>query len=447
MISRDPAAELAGTNATPQKTPSATRSTRACEACEEGARAVSTSKERILAEVHPDEVIALAKDLVRIKSYTTEETPVAEFLQRFLAREGFEARLQEVDPGRFQTLARLPGRGRGRSLMYNGHLDIDPIPSGWVRHPWTPAIEGDRFYGAGIYNMKGGVAAMVMGTVAARRAGVALAGDVLLACVVGELQGGVGTAHLLKSGVRADVAIVPEPYGTQNIITKHTGVLELAVHVVGRSAHISRMEHAINAISKMARVVQALEGLRLRGEPDPDLPGLPRLCVGSIVGGRGREWELRGPNIIPDFCSIFVDVRFPGSMTPESILADIRGALDALVRADGTLTYEIEFPMKPERRAMREVMTPVSVPRDHPLVQTLRANVTAIRGLEPTIGAVLPQSYAGNDTSHLYRAGIPCCLYGPAGGFDEGASDRWTSVEQIVTCARVFGATIADVCG
>ncbi len=405
-----------------------------------------TVKERILAEVQPDEVVEFAKDLVRIKSYTTEETPVAEFLQAFLRKQGFESQLQEVDPGRFQTIARLPGTGGGRSLMYDGHIDIDPIPSGWVRDPWTPTVEGDRFYGAGIYNMKGGVAAMVMAAVAARRAGVPLAGDVWLACVVGELQGGVGTVHMLERGVRADLAIVPEPYSTQNIITKHTGVLELAVHVVGRSAHISRMEHGINAISKMARVVQALEALRLRGEPDPDLPGLPRLCVGSIIGGRGREWELRGPNIVPDFCSVFVDIRFPQSLTPESILADVRGALDALGAADTGFTYEIEFPMKPERRAMREVMTPLSVPRDHPLVRTLAANVGTIRGVEPTIGAVAPFSYAGNDTSHLFRAGIPCCLYGPAGGFDEGRSDRWTSVEQIVTCTRVFGATIADLC-
>lgn len=408
---------------------------------------MADTKAGILARIDPDEVVDFAKQLVRIPSYTTEETAVAEFVHRFLEREGFESRLQEVDPGRFQTIARLPGRGGWPSLMFDGHLDVDPIPGGWVRDPWTPVIEGDRFYGAGIYNMKGGDAAMIMAAVAARRAGLPLRGDVVLACVAGELQGGVGTVHMLRSGVRADWAIVPEPYGTQNVITKHTGVLELLVHVVGRSAHISRMEHGVNAISKMTRVVQALEALRLHGEPDPDLPGLPRLCVGSIVGGRGREWELRGPNIVPDFCSAFVDVRFPEGLTPESILADIRGALDALVRSDPDLRYEIEFPARPERRVMREVMTPLSVPRDHPLVRMLRANVTAIRGAEPTVGAVPPYSYAGNDTSHLYRAGIPCCLYGPAGGFSDTSADRWTSVEQILTCTRVFGAMIADVCG
>ncbi|HZS33311.1 MAG TPA: M20/M25/M40 family metallo-hydrolase [Methylomirabilota bacterium] len=405
----------------------------------------ATLKDRILEAIDPGEVIDLAKELVRIPSYTTEETPVARYLDDVFRREGLESRLQEVDPGRFQTIARLPGAGGGRSLMLNGHIDIDPIPGGWIRDPWTPTIEGDRLYGAGIYNMKGGVTAMVMAAVAARRARLPLRGDVLVACVVGELQGGVGTVHLLRSGVRADLGIVPEPYGTGNIVTKHTGVVEFAVHVIGRSAHISRMEHGVNAISKMTRVVHALEGLRFRGEPDPDLPGLPRLLVGSIMGGRGREWEIRGPNLVPDVCTIFVDVRFPESMTPQSVLEDVRRALDGAAAADPTLRYEIEFPMRPERRAMREVMPAMTMPPDHPLVQTLRANVRRIVGVDPRIGAILPRSYAGNDTAHLFNAGIPCCLYGPAGEHEETSADRWTPVSQIVDCTRVLAATLVDL--
>ena len=405
-----------------------------------------TFKDAILAHVVPDEVIELAKNLVNIPSYTTDESEVARFLDAFFRREGLTSELQEVDPGRLQTIARLPGSGGGSSLMLNGHIDIDPIPTGWMRDPWRPTIEGDRFYGAGIYNMKGGVAAMAMGAVAARRAG-RLRGDVIVACVDGELQGGVGTVHMLREGVRADMAIVPEPYSTKHIITKHTGVMELAVHVLGRSAHISRMEQGVNAIAKAARVVQALETLRITGDPDPDLPGLPRMNIGTIVGGRGRDLELRGANIVPDACMIVIDIRFPQSVTPDSALADIRRALDQLTRADRDLRYEIEFPMQPERRQFREVMLPVSVPSTEPIVQSLKANVTAVTGQEPTVGAVSPYSYAGNDTAHLWRAGIPCCLYGPAGGYDEGRSDRWTSVEQIIACTRVFGATIADVCG
>ncbi len=412
------------------------------------------AKARILERIDPDEMLRLATDLVRIPSFTTEETECARFLHALFEREGFESELQEVDPGRFQTVARLRGAGGGRSLMLNGHIDIDPMGAGWRRDPWTATIEGDRIYGAGIFNMKGGVAAMVAAALAARRSRVRLRGDLVVACVAGELQGGVGTKHLLARGIRTDYAVVPEPYDTKNIITKHTGVMQVLVHVIGRSAHVSRKEQGINAIVKMAKAVPALESLVLRHTVDPDLPGLPRLNVGTIVGGRGytpgggrgRNVETRGANIVPDVCTVWLDIRFNQSMTPAGILADIRGALDAIRAEDPEFAYEIEFPPLPERKANREVMMPLSVPVDSPIVQALKRNVAALLGEEPRVGAVAPFSYAGNDTAHLYEAGIECCLYGPVGGFTTEFPDRWTSVSQMQTCARALAATIADIC-
>ena len=140
--------------------------------------------------------------------------------------------------------------------------------------------------------MKAGVAAMVMAAVAARRARIPLRGDVLVAGVVGELQGGVGTVHLLRTGVRADAAIVPEPYGTENILTKHTGVAEFAVHVIGRSAHISRVSRGVNAISKMTKVIHALETLELRGNRIPISPTCPSAsweASSEDAAGRGSS--------------------------------------------------------------------------------------------------------------------------------------------------------------
>ena len=95
-------------------------------------------------------MVELAKALVRIpKPHHRPDARRLRFLHGYRREQGSESQLQEVDPGRFQTVARLPGGGGGQSLTYHGHLDIDPIPGGWVRDPWTPTIEGDRFYGAG----------------------------------------------------------------------------------------------------------------------------------------------------------------------------------------------------------------------------------------------------------------------------------------------------------
>ncbi len=386
------------------------------------------------------EVIALTKALARIPSFTTEEQKVAAFLHELFQREGMQSELMEVDPGRVQVLARLKGAGGGRSLMLNGHMDIDPLPSGMTRDPWEPAVDGDRFYGAGIGNMKGGLASMIVGALAAKRAGFHRRGDVLLACVVGELQGGIGTVRMLASGVRADAAIVTEPHGAGHVLTKHAGVMEFAVHVIGRTAHISRKEEGVNAILEAGTAAVALEAMTLAGPRDPDLPGLPRLNVGSIIGGRGRDVDLRGPNWVPDFATLYVDVRFTQGMTPSDILADVRRTLDA--RAG--LRYEIEFPMEPKRRILREVMMPFSIPTGAPLVREVAASVLHVSGKAPHVGVVLPNGYSGNDTSHLAAAGIPCVLYGPSGDMD--GADRWTSVSQMLTCTRVYADMIRRVC-
>jgi acetylornithine deacetylase len=216
--------------------------------------------------------------------------------------------------------------------------------------------------------------------------------------------------------------------------------MEFAVHVLGRTAHISRKEEGENAILRAGEAAAALEAMTLAGPRDPDLPGLPRLNVGSIIGGRGRDVELRGPNWVPDFATLYVDVRFTQGMTPDTILAEVRRVLDARPG----LRYEIEFPMDPKRRILREVMMPFSMPTDAPFVREVTASVQEVAGRPPHVGVVLPNGYSGNDTSHLAAAGIPCLLYGPSGDMD--GADRWTSVSQMLTCTRVYADVIRRVC-
>jgi acetylornithine deacetylase len=398
------------------------------------------------ASIDESELLEFTKSLIRIPTFTTEESRLARFLDEFFRGQGLVSELQEVDPGRFQTIARLKGKGGGKTLMLNGHIDIDPISAGVRRDPWEPALEGDRFYGHGIANMKGGLASMIAATLAVKRARVPLRGDVILACVVGELQGGAGTVHMLRSGVRAHAAIVTEPIGADTILTKHAGVMQLAVHVLGRSAHISQKEQGVNAILKMGEVAKALDELTFEGERDPELPGLPLLNVGSIVGGRGREPELRGPNIVPDFASLYLDVRFVRGMTPETVIRDIRRRLEKLRSEDPGLKFEIEFPMKPERRCLREVMMPLDVPATDPFIQKLKSIATAIRGAAPSMGAKLPISYGGTDAAHLFPAGVPACVYGPSAPPGAPEDDQWISFEEMKTCARVYAATIEDFC-
>ena len=404
--------------------------------------------QRLMDSVDREEMLRLAEDLVRIPSFKTEETDAARFLADFLAQRGYEVELQEVEPGRFQTIATLKGSGGGKSLMLNGHIDIDPLAMGWKRDPWTPSIEGDLIFGAGIRNMKSGVSSMIEAAEMVRRSGVPLRGDLVLACVVGELQGGVGTSHLCRHGPLTDMAVVPEPFGANNILTVHAGVLEMAVHVLGNSRHISRKEEAVDAIAKMCKAVPAIDGVKFTYTPREDLPGLPRINVGAIIGGRGRDYDMRGPNFVSDFCTVIVDVRFLPGMTSASVKADIERALDEVKRGDPDFQYEIEMPPDPKYRVFTVVMEPFDLPKNEYILETVLRQYRTVTGKEPDgVGTVLPGSYTGDDTCHLWAAGVPCLLYGPGGGSESATiPDEFSRISDMEQVAKVLALTALDVC-
>jgi acetylornithine deacetylase len=404
----------------------------------------------VLARVDRQELIDLASALIRIPSFKTEETAVARFLDGFFRARGYHVDLQEIERGRFQTIATLRGAGGGASLMLNGHTDINALTRRWRRDPWTPTLEGDRLYGHGVQNMKGGLASIIMTAEAIRRSGVRLGGDLVVACVAGETQGGEGTHALMQSGFRTDAAVVAEPFGADHLVTVHSGIVHMAIHTFGVTGHIGRLEGTVNAVHKMTAVIDALQRVSFRHTPRPDLPAFPRLNIGSILGGRGHDYVLVEPPYVPDVCTIIVDVHFLPGMTVEGIVEDIRRALAPLSEHDRELRYEIEIPPPATFKGRRRlVMDPFEIPIDTPIVQAVARAYRTVTGQAPrAIGAVLPHSYSADDTCHLWKAGIPCLLYGPAairGSEDE--DDACVLVSEMEKVTRVLAVTALDVCG
>jgi acetylornithine deacetylase len=102
-------------------------------------------KADVLSYLEDEEIVDLASELIRFPSFTGKETPAAEYMRDFFEGHGFETEMQEVQPGRKQVVARLRGAG-GRSMMFNGHLDIDPLTESWEWDPFEPRIEGNRLW-------------------------------------------------------------------------------------------------------------------------------------------------------------------------------------------------------------------------------------------------------------------------------------------------------------
>src|SRR5262245_17247177 len=408
-----------------------------------------SSTEAVLGQVDARELIDLASALIRIPSFKTEETPVARFLDEWFRARGYAVDVQEIEPGRLQTIATLRGTGGGASLMLNGHTDINALTRRWRRDPWTPSLEGDHLYGHGVQNMKGGLASIIMAAEAVRRSGFRLPGDLVVACVAGETQGGEGTHHLMEQGLRTDAAVVAEPFGADHLVTVHSGIVHFAIHTYGVTGHIGRLEGTVNAVQTMTAVIDALAGVDFRHAPRPDLPAFPRLNVGGVIGGRGEDYVLVEPPYVPDLCTIMVDVHFVPGQTVEGILADVRGALDPVAARVPGLSYAIEIPPPARFKGRRRlVMDPLDVPLDAPIVQAVARSYRAVTGQAPrAIGTVLPHSYSADDTCHLWKAGIPCLLYGPGtirGSADE--DDACVLVSEMVRVTQVLAVTALDVC-
>jgi len=239
-----------------------------------------------MTRAHP---VALARELVRIDSRNPALAPdspgeqaAARSLAATLESWGLSVEVHDAAPGRPNVVARA-GRGRGRSLMLNGHLDVVGIEG--MTHAAFGGEERDgRLYGRGAADMKGGLAAM--SAAAARAAARGIAGEVIVAAVADEEHMSMGTRELLRRGVRADAAIVAEPTGLA-IMPAHKGFAWIEIEVRGRAAHGSRYDVGIDAILESTPLLDELsrlerEVLPMRSHP---LLGRPSLHVSTIEGG------------------------------------------------------------------------------------------------------------------------------------------------------------------
>ena len=422
-------------------------------------------KKRVLDNIQDESVISLAKQLISFPSFAGEEAPVADYLSQYLKERGFQVTKQEIEPSRYQPLATLAGNDDGASILFNGHMDIDPLARG-ATDPFVPQVKNGLIHGTGLFNMKAGVTAMVIAAVALAEADLDLKGTVYCNPVVGELQGGIGTLHSINEGPRPDAVLIPEPTN-MNLLLKHAGVLDFAIIILGRSSHISQREGSVDAIRKMSDIQQRLyemdDDKDWVHDFDPDVPKLPLMNIGSIIGGRGRNHDLKGPYCVADVCTLYIDTRINATQSYDSVKKDIITTMEQLKKKDPEIEYELRFPPQtPEEDPVDDeigkiiglYMPPFSIPQDEYLVQSVCDNHEQVTNTQPTKivseeDGKYPVVYAGTDAVHYWNLGVPAFCYGPGGMIssdNEVADHPPVAIKDIVACAKVLALTALDIC-
>lgn len=376
-----------------------------------------------------EDPVALLEDLVRIDSVNpglvpgaAGETAIADFTSAWLEQRGFTITRLEAVPGRPSIVAVAAGTGQGKSLMFNGHLDTVTL-AGFDGEPLEPRVEDGRMYGRGTFDMKAGIAAMMVAAAAA--ASQPHAGDIIVALVADEEFASAGTEEVLRH-FTADAAIVSEPTH-EEIVISHRGFVWFDVTIHGTAAHGSRPDLGIDAIAKAGRFLTGLDDL---SRSLPHGAAHEMLGTGSVhaslIGG-GEELSS-----YPASCTISLERRTVPGENSATVEAELRKILDAIASSDPDFSYTVTEIL--ERHAFE-------VSGEEPIVQALEAATAAVTGKPATVRG----EAFWTDASLMLEAGIPGLLFGVDGGGAHAATE-WVELDSVIRVSHVLATTVSNFC-
>jgi len=409
-------------------------------------------KDRVQGEIRAEKLVEYARAVCDVHSPTGQEAEVARLLQSLMRGLGMRAELQEVEEGRFNVIGLLEGYGGGRTLMFNGHMDTSyPFMlggsgrSGMLDRPLPSKVVGEWLYGTGVDNMKSAFACYLGAVEALQRAGARLTGDIVIAGVVGEVEGsqvsqyhgsayrgfGHGTRYLIAHGGLADYCVVGEPSNLM-LVYGNCGAVWTKITTHGPVMGSYRSSWDNSAIKRAVGVMEALQSWRTaylsrHQHPDVELA----VAISAIEGG----WPWRVSRSA-GHCSVYVDVRTLPDQPLFPVMRELKGLVRSLDPQDSDFHSEVDF---------YATIPGSEVGMEAEVVQAVKQAHVTVRGQEP--GKRFSQ--ATNDAAHLRRYGVQTLIYGPGDvkpPENQQEIGECVRIGNLVDCAKVYALTALDLC-
>jgi acetylornithine deacetylase len=366
--------------------------------------------------------------LVRSPSTLGRERDAQELIAAELADLGLSPQMWDVGalgPGsspplieytrRPNVTAMRRGTGGGRSLTFNGHIDVVPVgvERNWSYDPWGATVAGGRMYGRGAADMKAGLVAM-LGALRALRE-VELRGTLCVETVIEEECTGNGAAACRARGPRTDAALIPEPFN-HLALREQVGVLWATVTVTGKAAHAERAHEASNAVVNALPVIERIR--ELEREVNRDAPLRLNYNIGVVRAG---DWA----SSVPEECVL--EVRLAAS--PGEDLAAVRARFEAAVEA------QVQW------RGFQA--QGFSLAATEPIFDVLARAHGSVHD-EP-LGFL---SFTGTTDARAFvvHDQTPATCYGPIGG-NLHAPDEWVDLDSVRDTTLVLAEFAAEWCG
>ena len=405
---------------------------------------VATSALDAWIDAHFDEELRFLQALVRVPTDTPpgDNAPHAERTAALLAEFGFLAESHAVPAERvhdygLQSLTNLVVRrtysDTGRVIGLNAHGDVVPPGEGWTHDPYGAAIVDGQLYGRASAVSKSDFATFVFATRAIETLRQHLSGGVELYFTYDEEFGGtLGPGWLLEQGLAKCDLLVAAGFSYQ-VITAHSGCLQMEVTVHGRMGHAAVPETAIDALQGAVAILNALYARNVAyKQVTSGVAGIvhPYINVGRIEGGTNT-------NVVPGTVVFKLDRRMIPEEDPATVEQEIR---DTIAHAAAT---RAGIRVDCRRLLLAHPLKPLA--GNAPLVDAIRRNATQVFGEEiPVCGTPLY-----TDARLFSERGIPAVIYGagPRTVLESNAkrADEHLDLEDLRKATKVMARSLFEL--
>ncbi|MHA2406856.1 MAG: ArgE/DapE family deacylase [Candidatus Ranarchaeia archaeon] len=418
----------------------------------------SEIKERILSYIEKNEstITRFLQRLVQIPSVTGNEKPIQTFIaQKFeqmdLVVDQWVPSLEELKKhpafvpveqeytDRPNVVGVWKGQGGGRSLLFNGHVDV--IPTGdlaaWEYSPWSGKIVEGKLYGRGASDMKSGLAAMIMAVDVLKQCQIKLKGDVILECTMDEELSGNGTLACILRGYQADAGICCET-STLAVQPASIGRIWFEIYLEGKPAGIQRPWEGENAIKKgyiLVKAVQDFGESRIKEKSHPLYPNTREALPCMITMFDAGSY----PSAFPDKCTLKGSLATLPGENSDSVKQALVDHIHQTAQQDEWMR---DHPPKVVFKGY--FAEPSAIPKDHPIVDTVASNFELVTKQKPEVSGRMGAA----DTRFLSNYGnTPTVIFGPGPTDQMHATNEYVKVADLITATKTIAFSIIDWCG
>ncbi|HZW55195.1 MAG TPA: M20/M25/M40 family metallo-hydrolase [Nitrososphaerales archaeon] len=395
------------------------------------------------------ELIELLRDLVKIPSPSGSEGKVADFVESKMKGYGFDEVYRDRAGNVISILKGSASTRHKDGLLFNGH--IDTVPPGNMHDPFSAnvadgsmfGVEGQVVYGRGSSDMKGGVAAMLLGCSALKEMERPPTHDVILTASVLEdaAPGHLGIRHMFEDGrLSPRYAVICEATNLDVSLGNRGGaMLELVVN--GRSCHASVPDNGINALYSFAKLVPKIRELS-REFPEHPVLGKPTLAITDLKVEPGYQ------NVVPGRCIATIDTRPTPNFSGADILRRVKTAIKEMSSRDGEIDASVDF-AKIRKTCYTGLVVEVQAVENsfftdpkNEMVTVTKKVISEVICREPS----LMHWRFGTDGGYLDSLGITTIGIGPGEERFAHTENEHVRVEDVVKAAQIYAGLALQLC-